>query len=161
MGLSSYFGQQSIVRTSHRQSDAGISARTGKKSLVNVKGTREVVATFGRWTKFIKKGVARETERSSVEIRDLARAEVYVDDGVLRRSIRVRRGKSEKFGAKTISAGVKVYAKYGVVEEGGRKGRTGRPFFYKQIDIVGPKFDKRVQKIVAVDAMRKARPNVR
>lgn len=148
------FTQRGIVRTTSQVSQ-------GER--VKIKGVRETVATFNRYGRFVRKGVEREIRRAEAEIRDLARSSVYVASGKLRRSIRVRRRAAagdKDFGSSVISGGVKVSARHGVVEEAGKKGRTARPFFYRQLDVVGPKFDRRIRKLLAVDAIRKARPSV-
>jgi hypothetical protein len=136
----------------------------GKGSLAKVKYARETIATFHRYSSIALGEIRKLIHRVEAQIISGAKSSVTVDDATLQKSIRRRRKRPDQdFGERVVQGGVTAYAAHGVVEEAGAFGgsRPARPFFYRQLDTAGPRFDRGVEEIITRTAIRKAGPRTR
>ncbi len=120
-------------------------------------GVREMIGTFNRYNKIVRREVEKLIHDTEAEFIKRARSAAVVGEtGKLRDRIQRIRKSQVARGRGQLKGGVKDYARHGVAIEAGTRYRAKRPFFYKQLDVIGPKWDAAARDILARDAMRKA-----
>lgn len=117
--------------------------------------TRRTIANIRRYQKEAIRGIQREVDKAEIELRTGARAAVRVDTGKARRGIKKRRRKSS-LDDSVIQGGIVASARHSLAIEAGTSKRAAKPFFYKQIDVVFPRFEAAVAKVVSDTAVRRA-----
>ena len=126
------------------------------------KSVRRVIGNLTRYDKEVIRGVQREVDKAEPELMALARAAAPQGTAKrrkgrvrLRGSIRKRR-RGGDVDRGIIQGGIVARARHALAVEGGTKKKAARPFFYRQLDVVFPKFEAGVRRVLIQDAVRKA-----